>query len=117
MGYPVFTEFGADLDQVFERAGFELEVFFGPNRVDDLGRFMSSAKARDWLKGGSGGSFSGLLQQPPRGRVDNCVTSLRQIAGSASNLDIRLDTTPLDRPVEESGIGLHRNDNLVQAVR
>ena len=36
VGYPVFTEFGADLEDLFERAGFELEVFFGPNRDDDL---------------------------------------------------------------------------------
>jgi hypothetical protein len=35
-GYPVFTEFGGDLNQVFERAGFEFDVHFGPNRDDDL---------------------------------------------------------------------------------
>jgi len=36
VGYPVFTEFGADLRDLFERAGFEFQVFFGPNRDDDL---------------------------------------------------------------------------------
>jgi hypothetical protein len=36
VGYPVFTEFGADLPGVFERAGFELDVVFGPNRAEDL---------------------------------------------------------------------------------
>jgi SAM-dependent methyltransferase len=36
VGYTVFTEFGANLPVVFERAGFELKVFFGPNRAQDL---------------------------------------------------------------------------------
>ena len=44
MGYPVFTEFGADLQQVFERAGFELEVLFGPNREDDVAQVYVAAK-------------------------------------------------------------------------
>ena len=35
-GYPVFTEFGADLPELLRRAGFEVEVFFGPTRDDDL---------------------------------------------------------------------------------
>jgi SAM-dependent methyltransferase len=35
-GYPVFTEFGADLPALLKRAGFETEVFFGPVREDDL---------------------------------------------------------------------------------
>jgi len=35
-GYPVFTEFGADLPALLERAGFETEVFYGPVRDDDL---------------------------------------------------------------------------------
>lgn len=35
-GYPVFTEFGADLVGVVERAGFQVEVHFGPTRVDDV---------------------------------------------------------------------------------
>ena len=36
VGYPVFTEFGSDLPEVIERAGFEVEVFFGPPRESDL---------------------------------------------------------------------------------
>jgi SAM-dependent methyltransferase len=35
-GYPVFTEFGADLPDLLRRAGFEVDVFFGPVRDDDL---------------------------------------------------------------------------------
>jgi SAM-dependent methyltransferase len=36
VGYPVFTEFGADLPDVLGRAGFDLDVHFGPNRSQDL---------------------------------------------------------------------------------
>jgi SAM-dependent methyltransferase len=36
VGYPVFTEFGADLAEVVSRAGFAVEVFFGPPSVHDL---------------------------------------------------------------------------------
>jgi SAM-dependent methyltransferase len=36
VGYPVFTEFGADLSELFERAGFEMQVYFGPPSEDDL---------------------------------------------------------------------------------
>jgi SAM-dependent methyltransferase len=35
-GYPVFTEFGADLPELLRDAGFEVDVFFGPTRDDDL---------------------------------------------------------------------------------
>jgi SAM-dependent methyltransferase len=35
-GYPVFTEFGADLPALLKRAGFEVEVCFGPPREEDL---------------------------------------------------------------------------------
>jgi SAM-dependent methyltransferase len=35
-GYPVFTEFGADLSELLRQAGFGVEVFFGPTRDDDL---------------------------------------------------------------------------------
>jgi SAM-dependent methyltransferase len=35
-GYPVFTEFGADLPERLRQAGFDVEVFFGPTREDDL---------------------------------------------------------------------------------
>jgi SAM-dependent methyltransferase len=44
VGYPVFTEFGADLQQVFAGAGFELEVFFGPNREDDVAQVYVARK-------------------------------------------------------------------------
>jgi SAM-dependent methyltransferase len=36
VGYPVFTEFGADLTDVFERAGCPLETFFDAPSEDDL---------------------------------------------------------------------------------
>jgi SAM-dependent methyltransferase len=36
VGYPVFTEFGADFPDLLRAAGFELEVRFGPVREDDL---------------------------------------------------------------------------------
>jgi SAM-dependent methyltransferase len=35
-GYPVFTEFGADFPERLRQAGFDVEVFFGPTREDDL---------------------------------------------------------------------------------
>ncbi len=44
VGYPVFTEFGADIDQVFRQAGFELDVFFGPNRDDDVAQVYVARK-------------------------------------------------------------------------
>jgi SAM-dependent methyltransferase len=47
VGYPVFTEFGADIQDVFQRAGFELDVFFGPNRDDDLAQVFVARKTSD----------------------------------------------------------------------
>jgi SAM-dependent methyltransferase len=35
-GYPVFTEFGADFPERLREAGFEVAVYFGPPREDDL---------------------------------------------------------------------------------
>jgi SAM-dependent methyltransferase len=35
-GYPVFTEFGADLPDVLRQEGFEVDIFFGPTSEDDL---------------------------------------------------------------------------------
>lgn len=35
-GYPVFTELGADLPEILERAGFEVEVRHGPTTEDNL---------------------------------------------------------------------------------
>ena len=45
VGYPVFTEFGADLPDVLERAGFEVDVIFGPNRDDDLAQVYVCSQA------------------------------------------------------------------------
>jgi SAM-dependent methyltransferase len=36
VGYPVFTEFGADFPELVSAAGFEVSVFFGPTNEDDL---------------------------------------------------------------------------------
>jgi len=46
-GYPVFTEFGADLPALLERAGFETDVFFGPAREDDLAQVFVCRKRPD----------------------------------------------------------------------
>jgi hypothetical protein len=35
-GYPVFTEFGADLPGLLQTFGFDVEVHFGPPSEDDL---------------------------------------------------------------------------------
>ncbi len=37
-GWPVFTEFGADLPAILRRAGFDVEVRFGPPSEADLGQ-------------------------------------------------------------------------------
>ena len=44
-GYPVFTEFGADLPEVLGRAGFEVEVRFGPTTEDDLAQVFVCRKS------------------------------------------------------------------------
>ncbi len=36
VGYPVFTEFGADLPEILRLAGFEVNVYYGPASSDDL---------------------------------------------------------------------------------
>lgn len=36
VGYPVFTEFGADFPDILRAAGFEVTVHFGPTTEDDL---------------------------------------------------------------------------------
>jgi len=41
VGYPVFTEFGADLTDLFKQAGFEVETFYGLPREDDLAQVYS----------------------------------------------------------------------------
>jgi hypothetical protein len=47
VGYPVFTEFGADIRELMMRAGFELDVLFGPNRDDDLAQVFVARKTSD----------------------------------------------------------------------
>jgi SAM-dependent methyltransferase len=47
VGYPVFTEFGADLPLLFERAGFELDVYFAPNCAQDLAQVYVCRKISD----------------------------------------------------------------------
>lgn len=44
MGYPVFTEFGADCLDVFRRAGFDTRMAFGPATDDDLAQVYVSIK-------------------------------------------------------------------------
>jgi SAM-dependent methyltransferase len=43
-GYPVFTEFGADLPEIVRAAGFDVEMKFGPVTEDDLGQVFVSRK-------------------------------------------------------------------------
>jgi SAM-dependent methyltransferase len=44
VGYPVFTEFGADLPAILEEAGFEVSVHFGPTTDDDLAQVYACRK-------------------------------------------------------------------------
>ena len=44
VGYPVFTEFGADLPALFERAGFQFDNYFGIPGDDDLAQVYSCRK-------------------------------------------------------------------------
>ncbi|RUL86942.1 class I SAM-dependent methyltransferase [Tautonia sociabilis] len=43
-GYPVFTEIGADFPERLRRAGFEVDVFFGPVRPEDVCQVFSCRK-------------------------------------------------------------------------
>ena len=43
-GYPVFTEFGADLPELLDRAGFDVDVHFGPTTEDDLAQVYATRK-------------------------------------------------------------------------
>jgi hypothetical protein len=43
-GYPVFTEFGADLPALLERSGFETDLYFGPPREDDVAQVFVCRK-------------------------------------------------------------------------
>lgn len=44
VGYLVFTEFGADLTELVGRAGFDLEVRFGPTTEDDVSQVYIARK-------------------------------------------------------------------------
>lgn len=44
VGYPVFTEFGADLTEILDRAGFEPRVLFGPITEDDIAQVFACRK-------------------------------------------------------------------------
>ncbi len=43
-GYPVFTEFGADLVSILDQGGFETTTHFGPTTEDDLAQVYVSRK-------------------------------------------------------------------------
>jgi SAM-dependent methyltransferase len=45
VGYPVFTEFGADLPAILNAAGFEVHVEFGPTTEDNLAQVYVCQKA------------------------------------------------------------------------
>jgi SAM-dependent methyltransferase len=40
-GYPVFTEFGADLPAILDRAGFDTTIHFGPMTEDDIAQVFA----------------------------------------------------------------------------
>lgn len=44
VGYPVFTEFGADFPAILEREGFEVRIHFGPVRDDDIAQVWETRK-------------------------------------------------------------------------
>jgi len=44
VGYPVLTEFGADLPDLLRRAGFEVTIHFGPTTEDDLAQVFLCRK-------------------------------------------------------------------------
>ena len=44
VGYPVFTEFGADIEGILQEAGFEVETRFGPVRDDDIAQVFLCRK-------------------------------------------------------------------------
>lgn len=44
VGYPVFTEFGADFPEILGRAGFSVEVAFGPVTDDDFAQVYITQK-------------------------------------------------------------------------
>ena len=44
VGYPVFTEFGADVEAILTEAGFAVETRFGPPRVGDIAQVFICRK-------------------------------------------------------------------------
>lgn len=46
VGYPVFTEFGADFSEILQRAGFEVEIRFGPISDDDIAQVYVTQRMR-----------------------------------------------------------------------
>ncbi len=48
-GYPVFTEFGADLPEILRKAGFEVVDWFGPVSEDDLAQVFETRKPKPEL--------------------------------------------------------------------
>ena len=46
VGYPVFTEFGADLPRILRKAGFEVDVHFGPTTRGRPGPGLRLPEAR-----------------------------------------------------------------------
>jgi SAM-dependent methyltransferase len=59
VGYPVFTEFGADLPEVLRAAGFATAVRFGPPTEDDLAQVFVCRKAEEPpVKGPGNGNCS-----------------------------------------------------------
>ena len=45
VGYPVFTEFGMDLGEIMKKAGFEVDLAFGPVRDDDIAQVWICRKS------------------------------------------------------------------------
>lgn len=56
-GYPVFTEFGADLPQILRAAGFAVWSHFGPVTERDLGQVFACQKADTAQNGGAHSSL------------------------------------------------------------
>lgn len=60
VGYPVFTEFGADWPDLLRRAGFAVTVHFGPVRVDDLAQVFECRKEDAVLADGPTAGYAPL---------------------------------------------------------
>ena len=51
VGYPVYTEFGADFPEVLRRAGFEVDLAWWPPTEDDLAQVFNCRKPADQTEG------------------------------------------------------------------